>query len=290
MKQLQLLIPIVLLVAPAAFAQVTTTIFDEAFASGQRTSSVITSTSAQWFSSAGSTNVTYTADTSIRQLGAGRHLVAYFTADGSPVNIGVNETLTLTYTITFDRATPLNAADTNFRVGLFDSTPGVRVSADAHGGTSASSTFDNYTGYTSALNLGAASGAFTLRERSPLTNAALFSTSSLSSTTHSGPFQPNTPYTGVFSFTRTADDHLTMTHTITGAGLSNYTMSFTDDTVSTFAFDMMSFSILSSTADSFTITQAKLQYTAIPEPSTYAALAGLGALGLVLWRRRRTAA
>jgi hypothetical protein len=28
---------------------------------------------------------------------------------------------------------------------------------------------------------------------------------------------------------------------------------------------------------------------AIPEPSTYAALAGLGALGLVLWRRRRAA-
>jgi autotransporter-associated beta strand protein len=47
---------------------------------------------------------------------------------------------------------------------------------------------------------------------------------------------------------------------------------------------------------SFSITQSGtdilLNYTAaaIPEPSTYAALAGVAALGLVLWRRRRAAA
>lgn len=35
---------------------------------------------------------------------------------------------------------------------------------------------------------------------------------------------------------------------------------------------------------------SSLATSAIPEPSTYAALAGLGALGLVLYRRRRTAA
>ncbi len=31
----------------------------------------------------------------------------------------------------------------------------------------------------------------------------------------------------------------------------------------------------------------RLQLAAIPEPSTYAALAGLGALGLAVWRRRK---
>jgi hypothetical protein len=33
-----------------------------------------------------------------------------------------------------------------------------------------------------------------------------------------------------------------------------------------------------------------LTVSAVPEPSTYAALAGLSALGLVCWRRRREAA
>ncbi len=40
----------------------------------------------------------------------------------------------------------------------------------------------------------------------------------------------------------------------------------------------------------FTQSTGDLTFSAIPEPSTYAALVGLGALGFVMWRRRRSAA
>lgn len=43
-------------------------------------------------------------------------------------------------------------------------------------------------------------------------------------------------------------------------------------------------------ADSFSVTAGATAMSAVPEPSTYAAIAGLGALGLALWHRRRKAA
>ncbi len=40
-------------------------------------------------------------------------------------------------------------------------------------------------------------------------------------------------------------------------------------------------------ADNFSVIAGETAMSAIPEPSTYAALAGLGALGLAIWRRRQ---
>lgn len=52
------------------------------------------------------------------------------------------------------------------------------------------------------------------------------------------------------------------------------------------------FNLSSGTAylDNFTTTSSTTAMTAVPEPSTYAALAGLGALGLAFWRRQRRTA
>ena len=67
-----------------------------------------------------------------------------------------------------------------------------------------------------------------------------------------------------------------------------------DDGTTTFGLDLADFtlgSVISGYDFSLDLFADTLRLTAtasaIPEPSTYAALAGLGALGLALWRRRQ---
>jgi hypothetical protein len=267
----------------------------ETFASGQRTT-LNTPNGFQWFSSAGGANVTYTDNTSIFQAitpTAGRHLIGYFTADGSPFTLAQGQTLTLSFTVTFNRGSALTDSGNNFRVGLFDSTAGNRMSADNHGGTNdtAPTPFDNYTGYAAMFNLGASTGnTASIRERTDRTNRALIS--SINAYTTVGgtfapdqAFAPNTAYTGTFSFTRTAEDHLSMSVSFTGGALSGYSFTRVDEAPSTFAFDMIAFQMSSNTADGFTLSSVNV--TAVPEPSAFAALAGLGGLAFAAARRRR---
>lgn len=86
-------------------------------------------------------------------------------------------------------------------------------------------------------------------------------------------------------------DTITFNPNLTGAGVSagNWFAAPTDgysfrilgrNSVDTIAGDLMY-------ADDFSVAAGATAMTAIPEPSTYAAFAGLGALGLAFWRRRR---
>jgi hypothetical protein len=69
------------------------------------------------------------------------------------------------------------------------------------------------------------------------------------------------------------------------SGVDNGFSSLSGSPTITMAGDLLSFHFVDGTND-FVATRVG----AIPEPSTYAAIAGLGALGLAAWRRRRTQA
>lgn len=86
-------------------------------------------------------------------------------------------------------------------------------------------------------------------------------------------FNPNTAFSGSYS----SDVHAGNWYATPTNGYS-FRILARNSADATIAGDLMY-------ADSFSVTAGA---TAIPEPSTYAALAGLGALGLAFWRRRRS--
>ncbi|QYM78973.1 PEP-CTERM sorting domain-containing protein [Horticoccus luteus] len=280
--------------AVGATAQ-TVTILDETFASGARTT-LAPPNSAEWFSSGGGSSVTYTADTSITLAtgSSGRHLLGYFTADGSPVSLGIGDTMTVTFKIQFDRTTALADGSNNFRIGLFDSTAGTRITADSAGGTSVGALFDNYTGYIATLNSGGSgSNGLRLYERTSTTNQAFIAgiaayTQLGSSASPNQALATGTTYTGEMSFSRTGSAELTTSFLLTGGSLTNYTISAVDTSPS-FSFDTFAIYATSSTTDSMTLSQVKIQYTAVPEPATTAAIFGVLGVAFALWRRRRAA-
>lgn len=290
------LLPPAFLISAALASAQTVTVFNETFPENSRTT-LSAPDSAAWFSSGDGSNVNYTTGASITQITGsnGRHLLGYFTEDGSPLSLSLGETMTVTFAIQFDRTVALSDASNNFRVGVFDSTAGNRISADNQGGTSAGTLFDNYTGYIATLNLGGGgSNGLRLFERTSTTNQALIGsitgvyTQLGSSTGNDQALQASTVYTGVMTFSRTGAQELTTSFSMTGGTLNAYMTSQTD-TTPTFAFDTFAIYATKDSTDSMTLSQLKIETTmaAVPEPATYAALAGVFVAGFAVWRRRK---
>jgi hypothetical protein len=81
-----------------------------------------------------------------------------------------------------------------------------------------------------------------------------------------------------------------MGYSMTGGSLTSYATSYSDASALTTAFDSFAINWATGTMNSGTFTldsfSATVTAAPIPEPSTYAALAGVAALGLVILRRR----
>ncbi|MBC8011753.1 MAG: PEP-CTERM sorting domain-containing protein [Burkholderiales bacterium] len=250
--------------------------------------------------SASSGGLVYTQPTTgTANTGVTANLVTYFTTAGSPRALADGETLSVSFTLAVSALNSSTAAGT-FRFGLFDSgATSTRISADSFGsggGNFTNSAFTNDGGYTIGFNPGSTATGVTINERNAASvnaaNTALFSSNAAVTTTIATSSlaigaTAATPFSVSFSIARVGTSY-NLSSTINGQ-----TISFTDTSISASAFDQFALQYSSTsvgTPGTITLDNLNIGVTsAIPEPSSFAALAGLGALGLVATRRRRAA-
>ncbi|MBO0724436.1 MAG: immunoglobulin domain-containing protein, partial [Blastocatellia bacterium] len=211
----------------------------ERFADGDRTTQQLPD-SAAWFTSAGSGNLTAIVGQATQIVSSSRTLLAYFTdMSATPVNVGVNQTLTLDFTVQFTGFdTQATAGANTFVVGLLrsvanpDAVTGTgftatgppntnaRVSGDFGSNNPTTNAFNNYGGY-AAMTYTGLSGADTpirLYARTGVSASLLNSVSPFTQFTGDAP----TPSTAMVANT---DYRGTLTLQNAGGGLiASYTL------------------------------------------------------------------
>jgi len=208
------------------------------------------------------------------------------------VNVGD----TLSATITFQIAGPiLTSTSNNFRVGLYDNTGGTPISGNNYGNTNA--IFEGWTGYLFASSIDTGdttpSGVYKKlttqqyiigsNQNMPLIgeggiNNAPGDTSALVAGVN---------YTASMVLKSTASG-LHLAYSLTGGSLgSEFNFTAEDLDLPNLSFTTLAFHVNSNTWDTSQLQSVNVVYTAVPEPSTYAALLAGGLLGIVLLRRRR---
>jgi hypothetical protein len=214
--------------------------------------------------------------------------------------LGIGDTLTASFT--FNTPTTIGSAKQSaFRIGLFDTTgkPGLAADLSASSGTP-NPIYNGVPGYMMDFDVNYASANIQFREHdlTQTTGQLMANTTpdylSISSGGGVYSFTANTSYKGVLSLKRTGADTLDLTGSLyQGATLlSTYTGTDASGIVSTLG--MLAFHVTSGTFGGATgtlhpdngidFTNIKIEYAAVPEPSTIALLA-IGAAGLLLRRR-----
>lgn len=225
--------------------------------------------------------------------GTSRLLATNFTS----TSLSIGSTLVMDYTFSASAIASGNAFNTDNRLGVFNFNGSGQMTADNSSANGPS--LLGVGGYVVYFHLSSTLAAtpFTINKvsASPTTMSSGSSFTALSSPTTlvaaSGGLSSNTEYT------------LRMALSYVSATQMDITVSFRDSTDAVLASVMASdTSSITATFDSFlyragthnnfgqTQTITDFSVAAIPEPSTYAAFAGLAALGLVAYRRRRAVA
>ncbi|MDP1579073.1 MAG: PEP-CTERM sorting domain-containing protein [Candidatus Didemnitutus sp.] len=249
-----------------------------------------TSTNTQWVVN-GTSQMTASASGMLWTMNStsNRMAIGYFPA----VSIGANE---VTFALTFTTGAS-GATANNLRVALLDSSPSGQRTTDGFGSTDATSVNDTgYAVFSSGSNVGGGNTTnlalnsyerVTTSSNDLLGTASVWGSSLASSSGATGYLAPNTSYTLSFKLTNNAGT-LTFGTSITGGNFSGMNYSFADSTSPTTSFDAIAIRLGGGSNQFSNLNLTSFTVTAIPEPSTYAALVGLCALGLVAYRRRQT--
>lgn len=217
-------------------------------------------------------------------------IFAYFTASGSPVELSVGETITLSFDVAFSTTSGASGAAgaAAFRWALLDS-GGDRVTADfsgTSGGLESGTTFSGWDGYKAQSSV---SGSPTSSDRSMITRERTGSQNALFTSaawTDSG-----TAITGPQLALGAANVHaasLSLTRTAIGMDIQASfggvtTAVFSDSTPGTTKFDTVAMFANNIYGGAITFDNVKVEV--VPEPGTLGILA-IGAIGLLARRRR----
>lgn len=292
---------VTLILSPAtAFG---TVIVDDSWVDGGRTDGADALDTAWWSatSSNGNSIEVYPGILGMISGTSGRGIYGTFANQ----TLGIGDTLTATYTFTTPATvTSAGAGGANFRVGLFDKTSNALWgTADVQDPNNANI---GLKGYMMDFDVGPTTTSTNIgfREHTTLTgNAWVLKSTTDYTTLGSGggsyTFTPNTSYTGVWSLTRTGTDSLDLSGSLyQGATLlSTFTTNDASGIVGTIG--MIGFQANAGVFGSTTtagqtqdngidFTNIKIEYLAVPEPSTLTlGLIGLAGLMFAKSRGRR---
>ena len=243
-------------------------LLSERFADGERSTQNLPG-SAAWFTSSGTSNFTAVVGQATQAVSSSRTILTYFTnTSAAPVAIGVNQKLTLDFTVQFSGFDTAAAnGSTTFVAGLLRSvanpaaTSGTgfvadgppnsnaRVSGDFGSSNPTSNVFTNYGGY-AAMTFAGLSGTATpikLYARTGASASLLNSTTPFTQFTGAAPtastaMATNTDYRGTLTLEHTANG-ITVSYVLREATTNNVVMTYSAvETAAAFAqFDTVGF-------------------------------------------------
>jgi len=256
-------------------AQLRAQLLTDNFADGNRTVQALPN-SAAWFAGGPAANVSVSGGQLLESSIASnnRGFIAYFTDTGSPVTLGIGQSLVLSAQVQTQGAT---GGDARFQFWAFNS-GGSRIAVDNSGFNNA--IFNGYTGYGVTNDpVGVHPSRYQIRERTSGANNLLVNTATLGASTQSVNMTVSLVNVSL-TLTRSGASEMTLTGSIGGSPIAR------TDTAGIFTtFDSIG---IMTQNDTLTGNLVIANVSVIPEPTTLALLgAGLGAL--VALRSRRVA-